>query len=78
MTNQYHVDHWLSLFVSLSLIFANPTIDSQNFWEVLWSVGVTNFIVKFFFMGLKCLILLVPSPLMTYRQRVSMICDIII
>ncbi|XP_016085204.1 RING finger and transmembrane domain-containing protein 1 [Sinocyclocheilus grahami] len=51
------------------LIFANATIDSQNFWEVLWSVGVTNFILKFFFMGLKCLILLIPSPLMTYRRR---------
>lgn len=62
---------------SLSLIFANATIDSQNFWEVLWSVGVTNFILKFFFMGLKCLILLIPSPLMTYRRRVSMICNII-
>ncbi|XP_051971611.1 E3 ubiquitin-protein ligase RNFT1 isoform X1 [Xyrauchen texanus] len=51
------------------LIIANPTIDFQNFWEVLWSVGVSNFIVKFVFMGLKCLILLVPSPLMAYRRR---------
>ncbi|KAI7792998.1 E3 ubiquitin-protein ligase RNFT1 [Triplophysa rosa] len=51
------------------LVFANPMIDSQNFWEVLWCIGVTNFIVKFVFMGLKCLILLVPSPLMAYRRR---------
>ncbi|XP_051972943.1 E3 ubiquitin-protein ligase RNFT1-like [Xyrauchen texanus] len=51
------------------LIFANPTIDSQNFWEVLWCVGVINFIVKFIFMGLKCLLLLVPSPLMAYQRR---------
>lgn len=51
------------------LIFANPTIDFLNFWEVLWCVGVTNFTVKFAFMGLKCFILLVPAPLMAYRRR---------
>ncbi|XP_067253976.1 E3 ubiquitin-protein ligase RNFT1 [Chanodichthys erythropterus] len=63
----FYTFHTQSLY--RCLIFASATIDSQNFWEVLWSVGVTNFIVKFFFMGLKCLILLVPSPLMTYRRR---------
>lgn len=51
------------------LIFANPTIDFQNFWEVLWCISVTNFVVKFVFMGLKCLILLPPSPLMMYGRR---------
>ncbi|TRY97167.1 hypothetical protein DNTS_020329 [Danionella cerebrum] len=76
---------WLLMFLSLSsflvfytfhnqslyrcLIFANATIDYQNFWEVLWSVSVTNFILKFVFMGFKCLILLTPSPLMTYKRR---------
>ncbi|KTF87691.1 hypothetical protein cypCar_00037044 [Cyprinus carpio] len=63
----FYTFHTQSLY--RCLIFANATIDSQNFWEVLWSVGVTNFILKFFFMGLKCLILLIPSPLMTYRRR---------
>lgn len=44
-----------------SLIFLNPTLDQLSFWEVLWIVGITDFILKFFFMGLKCLILLVPD-----------------
>ncbi|XP_050976915.1 E3 ubiquitin-protein ligase RNFT1 isoform X1 [Labeo rohita] len=63
----FYTFHTQSLY--RCLVFANATIDTQNFWEVLWSVGVTNFILKFFFMGLKCLILLIPSPLMTYRRR---------
>ncbi|XP_012720708.1 E3 ubiquitin-protein ligase RNFT1 [Fundulus heteroclitus] len=52
-----------------SLIFFSPTIESLGFWEILWAVGITNFIIKFLFMGIKCLILLVPSSLVTYRTQ---------
>lgn len=51
------------------LIFISPTIESFGFWEVLWAVGVTNFIIKFLSMGIKCLILLMPSSLVTYRTQ---------
>ncbi|XP_066552215.1 E3 ubiquitin-protein ligase RNFT1 isoform X2 [Amia ocellicauda] len=51
------------------LIFVNPSIEALGFWDVLWTVGVTNFILKFLFMGLKCLILLTPSTLTTCRSR---------
>lgn len=51
------------------LIFLSPTIAPLGFWEVLWAVGVTNFTVKFLFMGFKCLILLLPSALVTYRAQ---------
>ncbi|KAG5844430.1 hypothetical protein ANANG_G00162440 [Anguilla anguilla] len=51
------------------LIFVNPSVESRDFWEVLWTVGVTNFVVKFLFMGVKCLILLVPSALMACSAR---------
>lgn len=49
------------------LIFLSPTIEPLGFWEVLWAVGITNFIIKFLSMGIKCLILLLPSSLVTYR-----------
>ncbi|KAM9729337.1 E3 ubiquitin-protein ligase RNFT1 [Menidia menidia] len=49
------------------LIFLTPTIEPLGFWENLWAIGITNFIIKFFFMGIKCLILLLPSSLVTYR-----------
>ncbi|KAI3373426.1 hypothetical protein L3Q82_022034, partial [Scortum barcoo] len=51
------------------LIFLSPTIELLGFWEVLWAVGVTNFTIKFLFMGIKCLILLLPSSLVTYRTQ---------
>ncbi|XP_071383910.1 E3 ubiquitin-protein ligase RNFT1 [Centroberyx affinis] len=76
---------WLLLFLSSSalllyytfltetlyhcLIFLSPTIEPLGFWEVLWAVGITNFIIKFLFMGIKCLILLLPSSLVTYRTQ---------
>lgn len=52
-----------------SLIFLNPTLDYSSFWEVLWVVGITDFILKFLFMGLKCLILLVPSFIMPFKSK---------
>ncbi|XP_068934289.1 E3 ubiquitin-protein ligase RNFT1 [Petaurus breviceps papuanus] len=52
-----------------SLIFLNPTLDFSSFWEVLWIVGITDFILKFLFMGFKCLILLVPSFVMSFKSK---------
>ncbi|XP_069580205.1 E3 ubiquitin-protein ligase RNFT1 isoform X1 [Brachyistius frenatus] len=51
------------------LVFLNPTIEPLGFWEILWAVGITNFIVKFLYMGMKCLILLLPSSLVAYRTQ---------
>ncbi|XP_072502993.1 E3 ubiquitin-protein ligase RNFT1 isoform X2 [Notamacropus eugenii] len=52
-----------------SLIFLNPTLNFSSFWEVLWIVGITDFILKFLFMGFKCLILLVPSFVMSFKSK---------
>ncbi|TKS83645.1 RING finger and transmembrane domain-containing protein 1 [Collichthys lucidus] len=51
------------------LVFLSPTIEPLGVWEVLWSVGITNFILKFLYMGVKCLFLLLPSSLLTYRTQ---------
>ncbi|XP_061868551.1 E3 ubiquitin-protein ligase RNFT1 [Colius striatus] len=63
----YYTFHSQSLYYSL--IFLNPTVDLMNFWEVLWIVGVTDFILKFLFMGFKCFILLVPSFMMSFKSK---------
>ncbi|NXF07028.1 RNFT1 ligase, partial [Smithornis capensis] len=63
----YYTFHSQSLYYSL--IFLTPTVDFMNFWEVLWIVGVTDFILKFLFMGLKCFILLVPSFIMSFKSK---------
>ncbi|XP_057677772.1 E3 ubiquitin-protein ligase RNFT1 isoform X2 [Corythoichthys intestinalis] len=51
------------------LVFLSPTIEPLGFWEVLWAVGITNFILKFLFMGIKCLLLLLPALLVNYRTQ---------
>ncbi|XP_025927209.1 E3 ubiquitin-protein ligase RNFT1 isoform X3 [Apteryx rowi] len=63
----YYTFHSQSLYYSL--IFLNPTVDFMNFWEVLWIVGITDFILKFLFMGFKCFILLVPSFMMSFKSK---------
>ncbi|CAL8266773.1 unnamed protein product [Merluccius merluccius] len=76
---------WLLLFMTFStsllyytflpeslhhcLIFLGPRIEPLGFWEVLWAIGVTNFIIKFLVMGTKCLILLLPSSVLTFRSQ---------
>ncbi|KAM8975204.1 E3 ubiquitin-protein ligase RNFT1 isoform 2-T2 [Pelodytes ibericus] len=52
-----------------SLIFMNPSLVPLQFWDALWVVGITDFIVKFFFMGLKCLVLMVPSFVLSYKSK---------
>lgn len=51
------------------LLFLGPSIKLSGFWEVLWAVGVTNYIIKFLAMAAKCLVLLLPSPALSYRAQ---------
>lgn len=61
-------NHNSNIFVSL--IFLRPNIEPLDFWAVLWAVVVTSFVIKFLCMGTKCLILLLPPPVMSYRTQV--------
>ncbi|GCB77686.1 E3 ubiquitin-protein ligase RNFT1 [Scyliorhinus torazame] len=62
-------DTFRSQSLFYSLIFLHPNVDPIEFWDVLWIVGTADFILKFFCMGFKCLILLVPSSLMSFKSR---------
>ncbi|XP_004707054.1 E3 ubiquitin-protein ligase RNFT1 [Echinops telfairi] len=63
----YYTFHSQSLYYSL--IFLKPTLDHLSFWEILWIVGITDFILKFIGMGLKCLLLLVPSFIVPFKSK---------
>ncbi|XP_018610756.1 E3 ubiquitin-protein ligase RNFT1 [Scleropages formosus] len=63
----YYTFHTETLYYCLILV--SPSAESLGFWEVLWTVGVTNFILKFIFMGLKCLILSLPVRLIACKSR---------
>ncbi|XP_015281775.1 PREDICTED: RING finger and transmembrane domain-containing protein 1 isoform X2 [Gekko japonicus] len=52
-----------------SLIFLSPTVDFTNFWEVLWIVGITDFVLKFLFMSFKCIVLLLPCLIMSFKAK---------
>ncbi|XP_026566039.1 E3 ubiquitin-protein ligase RNFT1 [Pseudonaja textilis] len=52
-----------------SLILLNPKVDFWNFWEVLWIVGITDFVLKFIFMSLKCAVLLLPCFIMSLKSK---------
>ncbi|KAF7244414.1 E3 ubiquitin-protein ligase RNFT1 [Varanus komodoensis] len=52
-----------------SLILLSPSLDFMNFWEVLWIVGITDFILKFLFMSFKCIILLLPCFIMSFKSK---------
>ncbi|XP_072099004.1 E3 ubiquitin-protein ligase RNFT1 isoform X1 [Mobula birostris] len=51
------------------LIFVHPSVDPIGFWDALWIVGTADFILKFLSMGFKCLVLLMPSSLMSFKLR---------
>ncbi|XP_069767829.1 E3 ubiquitin-protein ligase RNFT1 isoform X2 [Narcine bancroftii] len=62
-------DTFLSQSLFYSLIFLHPNINPIGFWDALWIVGTADFILKFLSMGFKCLILLVPLSLMSFKSR---------
>ncbi|OWK10400.1 hypothetical protein Celaphus_00005325, partial [Cervus elaphus hippelaphus] len=52
----------------LPLIFVNP-LDLLSLWEILWMVGIADFIPKFPFMGFKCLLLLMSPFIMLFKSK---------
>ncbi|XP_051891970.1 E3 ubiquitin-protein ligase RNFT1 isoform X2 [Pristis pectinata] len=62
-------DTFRSQSLFYSLIFLHPSVDPIGFWDALWIVGTADFILKFLSMGFKCLVLLVPSSLMSFKSR---------
>lgn len=52
----------------LPLIFVNPW-DLLSLWEIIWMVGIADFIPKFPFMGFKCLLLLMPPFIMLFKSK---------
>ncbi|XP_057182541.1 RING finger and transmembrane domain-containing protein 2 isoform X1 [Triplophysa rosa] len=52
-----------------SLIFAKPNIDSFNFFDLIWVVGITDFVLKYFTIELKCLVLFLPKMILAFKSR---------
>ncbi|XP_035691473.1 RING finger and transmembrane domain-containing protein 2-like [Branchiostoma floridae] len=52
-----------------SLILMQPNFDWVDFWTLLWVVGMTDFVIKFMSMAVKCLIVLLPRGIMHFKRR---------
>ncbi|XP_058632255.1 RING finger and transmembrane domain-containing protein 2 isoform X5 [Onychostoma macrolepis] len=52
-----------------SLIFAKPNINSFDFFDLIWAVGITDFVLKYFTIELKCLILFLPKMMLAFKSR---------
>ncbi|XP_075960618.1 E3 ubiquitin-protein ligase RNFT2 [Anarhichas minor] len=52
-----------------SLIFARPNLNSFDFFDLIWAVGITDFVLKYFTIGLKCFVLFLPKILLAFKSR---------
>ncbi|XP_067295607.1 RING finger and transmembrane domain-containing protein 2 isoform X1 [Pseudorasbora parva] len=52
-----------------SLIFSKPNINSFDFFDLIWAVGITDFVLKYFTIELKCLILFLPKMILAFKSR---------
>uniref|UniRef100_A0A7N5ZYA8 RING-type domain-containing protein n=1 Tax=Anabas testudineus TaxID=64144 RepID=A0A7N5ZYA8_ANATE len=52
-----------------SLIFAKPSLNSFDFFDLIWVVGITDFVLKYFTIGLKCFVLFLPKMLLAFKSR---------
>ncbi|XP_062398496.1 RING finger and transmembrane domain-containing protein 2 isoform X2 [Sardina pilchardus] len=52
-----------------SLIFAKPSINSFDFFDLIWVVGITDFVLKYITIGFKCIILFLPKILLAFKSR---------
>ncbi|XP_047237089.1 RING finger and transmembrane domain-containing protein 2 isoform X2 [Girardinichthys multiradiatus] len=57
-----------------SLIFAKPNLNSFNFFDLIWVVGITDFVLKYVTIGLKCFVLFLPKIIMAFKSRSFDVC----
>lgn len=51
-------------------MFSKPNLDGFDFFDLMWAVGVTDFVLKFVTIGLKCFVLFLPGILLAFKSRV--------
>ncbi|XP_028313619.1 E3 ubiquitin-protein ligase RNFT2 isoform X2 [Gouania willdenowi] len=52
-----------------SLIFAKPNLNNFDFFDLIWAVGITDFVLKYVTIGLKCFVLFLPAILLAFKTR---------
>ncbi|XP_061836057.2 E3 ubiquitin-protein ligase RNFT2 [Nerophis lumbriciformis] len=52
-----------------SLFFSKPNLSNFDFFDLVWAVGITDFVLKFATIALKCFVLFLPKILLAFKSR---------
>lgn len=57
-----------------SLIFLKPNLETLDLFDLLWIVGIADFVLKYITIALKCLIVALPKIILKVKSKVSCAC----
>nr|XP_012612079.1 RING finger and transmembrane domain-containing protein 2 isoform X3 [Microcebus murinus] len=52
-----------------SLIFLKPNLETLDFFDLLWIVGIADFVLKYITIALKCLIVALPKIILAVKSK---------
>ncbi|KAM4890767.1 E3 ubiquitin-protein ligase RNFT2 [Sylvia borin] len=52
-----------------SLIFLKPNLDRLDFFDLMWIVGIADFVLKYLTIALKCLIVALPKIILAVKSK---------
>ncbi|XP_070807072.1 LOW QUALITY PROTEIN: E3 ubiquitin-protein ligase RNFT2 [Pituophis catenifer annectens] len=52
-----------------SLIFLKPNLEKLDFFDLMWMVGITDFVLKYLTIALKCLVLVLPKIILAVKSK---------
>lgn len=59
---------------STSLIFLKPNLETLDFFDLLWIVGIADFVLKYVTIALKCLVVALPKIILAVKSKVGTGC----
>uniref|UniRef100_A0A9L0RMY5 Ring finger protein, transmembrane 2 n=1 Tax=Equus caballus TaxID=9796 RepID=A0A9L0RMY5_HORSE len=60
---------WVQTLPPRSLIFLKPNLDTLDFFDLLWIVGIADFVLKYITIALKCLIVALPKIILAVKSK---------
>ncbi|VTJ69323.1 Hypothetical predicted protein [Marmota monax] len=55
----------------IHLIFLKPNLETLDFFDLLWIVGIADFVLKYITIALKCLIVALPKIILAVKSKVT-------
>ncbi|XP_009090473.1 RING finger and transmembrane domain-containing protein 2 [Serinus canaria] len=52
-----------------SLIFLKPNLDRLDFFDLMWIVGIADFVLKYLTIALKCLVVALPKIILAVKSK---------